>query len=256
MAKIYFLGTSASVSTKERDNTSLLILYSKRPILVDIGGSPLKKLQTLNIKFYNLKDVIITHTHPDHIYGLVSLVHSQGYFNDFLNIYTHSLSINFIKKYLKLFKVFNKKPYPHIRFVAVDKTEPFYSYKNLKIFYFKTKHISNSFGIKIIKNEKKIIFTSDTRFFKELTRIAKGSDFLICDCTAPHTYFLRYRNLFSMHTSSLQLGILAKECGVKNLVPIHFLVSSKKHLEKMKKEIKKNFKGNVIFPKDFSFIEF
>lgn len=256
MAKIVFLGTSSSVSSETRDNTSLLLLHLKQKILIDTGGSVSHKLEKLGIKYNTLRDIVITHTHPDHIYGLVSLVHSQGYLNDRLTIYTHKKSVPFIKGFLKFFNVYERKPYPRIKFVDVFSKRFFYHTAGLKIKAFKTNHTPESFGIIILKSKKKVVYTSDNKLFPQLKETVKNASILISDCTSYKKYFQRYPQLSRMHTNSYQLANLAAEANVKSLVPVHFLTFSKKQELRIFKELKKFYKGGLIIPRDFSYIKF
>ena len=256
MAKIIFLGTSSSVPTKTRDNTSLLLLFKNQKILIDAGGSPCHKLEKIGIRFWELKDIIITHLHPDHIYGLVNLIHSQGYLNKYLNLYTHKESITFIKKFSQLFKVYKRHPYPELIFKDVFSQRFFYAKENLKLQAFKTFHTPQSFGIKIYKNSKKIVYTSDTKFSEKLIEECAGADTLIADCTSYEAYFRKHPQLYRMHTSSRQLGYIAEKSKVKKLVPLHFLELEKNTLRTIIKELKKNYRGKIIIPQDFSKIYF
>jgi len=255
MPKIIFLGTGASSCRDLRDNTSLLLIYRKKPFLIDAGGSICYKLTRLGIKFYTLKDIIITHLHPDHIYGLVSLVHSQGYLNSALKIYTHKRSIKFIRKLLRLFKL-TASPYPRIKFIDVFSKKYFYIDKNLKIEAFKTLHTPESFGIIIWYKSKKVVYSSDTAFFEKMMKIYKGASILIHESTSYRSYFQKHTRLYKMHTSSFQLSLLASKVKPKILIPIHFLGMSKKSVSRIIEELYKHYPYKIVVPQDFSRIDF
>ena len=76
MADLYFLGTGGSIATEDRDNTSLLLDTENRLILIDCPGSVIQKIRKLGFDPRQIKTILVTHVHPDHIYGLPSLVHS------------------------------------------------------------------------------------------------------------------------------------------------------------------------------------
>jgi ribonuclease Z len=42
--------------------------------LVDVGGSPVQKLRRVGVDPVRLSAVVVTHTHPDHVYGLPALI--------------------------------------------------------------------------------------------------------------------------------------------------------------------------------------
>ena len=76
MSEIIFLGTGGAAATPERDNTSLLLRQEEELVLVDCPGSVTRKIRSLDLDPRALRALMITHVHPDHIYGLPSLVHS------------------------------------------------------------------------------------------------------------------------------------------------------------------------------------
>ena len=72
---IHFLGTGAAEPDPARLNTSLLITGAGTPLLVDCSGSPGHAIQAAGVGLTELRDVILTHAHADHMYALPSLVH-------------------------------------------------------------------------------------------------------------------------------------------------------------------------------------
>ena len=69
-----FLGSSGALPGRNRDTTSLVFVGPRDAVLVDCGGSPAQKLMLAGTDPLALSRVVITHIHPDHAYGLPSLV--------------------------------------------------------------------------------------------------------------------------------------------------------------------------------------
>lgn len=64
--KLYSLGSGSS-------GNSFLIKYNDNIVLIDAGLSCKKiteKLDELNLSAYDIKGIVITHTHSDHIKGV------------------------------------------------------------------------------------------------------------------------------------------------------------------------------------------
>jgi ribonuclease BN (tRNA processing enzyme) len=249
MAKIIFLGTASSIPTKNRDNTSFLFIHKDNFFLIDCPGSITQKLLKADINYKKLKNIIITHQHPDHIYGIISLIHTQCYFNDRLNIFSNIDVIKIIKKLVVMFKL-NKKDYPKINYINVFNKKIFYNKGNLKILAIKNKHIKNSFGLKFIFGKKSVFFTSDTSFSKKLLDSVGKVDYIISDCTASSIFFKKYPSLYKMHTDSNTLANYMKDKKDTKLIPIHFLLLDSTELKRIKNELK-ILNKNLIIPKDF-----
>jgi ribonuclease BN (tRNA processing enzyme) len=80
----------------------------------------------------------------------------------------------------------------------------------------------------------------------------KNLDYLIHDCSAPSRFFEEYPSLYAMHTDSLTLGEIAQEAGVKHLIPCHFFGELEYSMGEIEEEIRKNFRGTLTIPDDFS----
>ena len=254
MAKIFFLGTSAAVVSRERDNTSILLSEGKEKILIDTPGSLLVKLAKLSIDYRQIENIILTHSHPDHIYGLVSFLHSRYRLNDSISIFAHPKTINLVKNLRSLFKLEDTSLYPKISYhqVLVNRKKPFYDSKRISCRAFKVKHSADSTGLRFFfkKTNLSLVYCSDTAKSKDLINAARGCDYLIHDCFAPERFFKRYPQLAKMHTSSLTLGKIAKDVKPEVLIPIHFTSEVKYSFSTVKTEIKTNFFGRIILPHD------
>ncbi|MBN2120586.1 MAG: ribonuclease Z [Candidatus Omnitrophica bacterium] len=249
MLRIVFLGTSASISTKQRDNTSILLYNNKKDlILLDCPGSIVQKLQRLNLDFTRLTKVIITHHHPDHIYGIISLLHCQFRTTKKITIYSSKTSIKIIKELTKLFGL-QSKDYPRITFVNLFNKKRVSLSGKVKISAFNNTHCRDSFGVNILYKDKNIVYSSDTAITDALPLVNR-STYLIHDCTSSSKFFKKYPDLYKMHTESSQLKNLALKTNPKLLVPIHFLLLAKGEFKKIKRELK-GLK-NVFLPKDYS----
>ncbi len=70
MAQVILLGTGAALSNAVRENTYLVVQGDTSAVLVDCAGSPTQRLLRADIPLDRLDHLILTHHHPDHLYGL------------------------------------------------------------------------------------------------------------------------------------------------------------------------------------------
>ena len=251
MGHLIFLGTAAAVASKERDNTSLLFISNEEKILIDVPGSIVKKLKTIAVDFKSISRVFLTHSHPDHIYGIVALLHSQYRLKNTVHIYAHPKTIKTVKILRKIFSIEDTSRYPKLRYHKI-RTGQFFESPNFKVSAFKVKHQPESIGFRLLfkKSRRVCVFSGDASSRSNLISKFKEADFLIHDCFSTEKIFKKYPILNKMHTSSLALGKIAQRSKVGTLIPIHFAGEVKYSMKEIKKEIKKNFTGRIIIPQD------
>ncbi|MGD9015369.1 MAG: MBL fold metallo-hydrolase, partial [Candidatus Omnitrophota bacterium] len=216
--------------------------------------SILVKLAKLRVDYRQIKDIFLTHSHPDHIYGLVSLLHSRYKLNDQINIFAHPKTIKLVKSLRKLFGLEDTAKYPKIIYqpVGFSSKRRFFDSDYMLAFAFRVKHSPESLGLRFFFKKRRIslVYCSDTARSKNLIRAARSCDYLIHDCFAPSRFFRKYPQLARMHTSSLSLGRIASQINPRVLIPIHFTSEVKYSFRTVINEIKKNFSGRVILPHD------
>lgn len=239
--KVYFLGTGSAVATAQRDNTSIYVETKSWNLLIDCSGSITHKLAAVNVDFTKVKKIFISHSHPDHMYGLPSLIHSLIPYNTFPEVFVPEAISHKVKKLLEIFNLEGKTEIYGV-------TSKLDNCDNIELF--PTKHTPHSHGVKIYSENKILIYTSDTGPIPESEEIFKYADYLIHDCYSPERFKSLIPELDSTHTSAASLGKMAEHSKVKNLIPIHFSGEHKFSMNELKQEIEKFYSGKIIIPQD------
>lgn len=258
MAKIVFLGTAAAVGSAKRDNTSLLFVDdSGEKFLIDCPGSPVAKLAKLGFDYREISNLVLTHTHVDHVYGVPSLLHSQYRLANRVNIFATQECLLLIRGLISFHRLEDPKKFPEVYFQTIPadkKNFLFFESEKTLISSFPVKHASDSIGLKICLKDPPLtcVYSGDTAFSRTVIEEARDTDYLIHDCACPSRFA---KGLEEVHTSALTLGQIAQEAQVKTLVPVHFLTEIDFKLEEIESEIRKNFSGNLIIPSDFDSLE-
>lgn len=100
--EIIFLGTSAMVPTKERNQPSIIVSLKNYDILLDCGEGTQRQLKTKKITPNRIRKILLTHWHGDHSLGLPGLLMTLGQ-----NAYEGKLQIfgpKGTKKHIELLK--------------------------------------------------------------------------------------------------------------------------------------------------------
>ena len=253
MIELCFLGTGGSVATENRDNTSFLLKQEENLFLVDCPGGVFQKIKRFNLDPRNIATILITHIHPDHVYGLPSLVHSLMLDEGHIRLYGSEESVRLCCDLLDLFQLRDKKIKTRIEFVTLEAGESFELESSVLGTSFKVPHSPSSlaFHFHFKKEKKDLVYSGDTPCDPSLFQYAGGKDYLIHDCSAPSRVFKEYPSLKAMHTHSLQLGQHAQESGIACLIPCHFFGELDFSLQEIESEIRKNYTGKLIIPEDF-----
>ncbi|KAF8631602.1 hypothetical protein AX15_002350 [Amanita polypyramis BW_CC] len=74
---ITFLGTASAVPSTTRNHSSLALRLAGDVWLFDCGEATQHQIQKSNVKMGRIQKIFITHTHGDHIFGLVPLLASR-----------------------------------------------------------------------------------------------------------------------------------------------------------------------------------
>jgi ribonuclease Z len=251
MIEIGFLGTGGAMSTPERDNTSFFFDDGKRLVLVDCPGSAVHKILRLRGKPKDLGAILISHVHPDHVYGLPDVFHSLMLEEGLIHVYGSEQSIEFCLRLLDLFGLREPRFKTRAEFHAVYPGRDFSISPMADVTALPVIHHPSSLAYHFrFGDGRTFLCSGDTPAASSPARTAGRLDGLCHDCSSPSRFFVQYPVLDSMHTNSLQLGRLAEEASVKTLIPCHFFGEVEFSLTEIEEEIRRHYTGRLIIPRD------
>lgn len=257
MAGLIFLGSGGAVGTAERDNTALALDFGGEVVLVDCPGAVIPKMKRAGLDPLRIRALFVTHVHPDHIYGLPSLIHSLFLDEGLIRLYGSGESVRFCEAFLDLFGLRAARIKMRLEFIPLAPDEGWELPGLMEGEAFPVKHSSASMGFRFILagERKELICSGDTPPDPAVVERARGKDYLAHDCSAPSRFFDMYPVLRTMHTSSRELGRLAREAGVGCLLPCHFFGEVDYPISEIEAEIRENFSGRLIMPSDLTRVE-
>lgn len=238
--------------TPQRDNTSVLLNAGGELVLIDCPGSAVAKIRKLGFDPRRVSTIIITHVHPDHIYGLPSLVHSLILEDGEIRLLGSEETIAFSRRFLDLFGLRGKKVRTRVRFLAlrpgrISDLNGALSVRGLRVPHHRS---SLAYHLYLHKERKEIVVSGDTPVHRPLFGDAQGVDYLVHEASAPARYFRKFPRLRSIHTSSLDLGLWSERASIKCLIPCHFLADVWSVPGELRAEIRRHYKGRLIVPRD------
>ncbi len=257
MAELIFLGTGGAVGTVERDNTSLAFDLGGDIVLVDCPGAVIPKMRRAGLDPLRIRALFVTHVHPDHIYGLPSLIHSLFLDEGLIRLYGSEESVRFCAGLLDLFGLRAARIKMRLEFMPLAPEQAWELPGLMRGEAFPVKHSPASMGFRFILGggERELVCSGDTPPDPAVADRARGKDYLVHDCSAPSRFFDMYPVLRTMHTSSRELGRLARDAGVGCLLPCHFFGEVAYPISEVEAEIRENFFGRLIMPSDLTRIE-
>lgn len=256
MIECGFLGTGGAVATPERDNTALVFNRNDDLILIDCPGSAIAKIGALGWDPRKIAALCITHTHPDHVYGLPAFVHGMLGTDREVRLYGSSETIEFCLNLLDLFHL--RKPEARYRILpsVVNPGDVFSPGGGLLCTALSVRHKPASLGFQFEWGERRrrLVYSGDTAIHAPLFEFARGADYLVHDCSAPAGFFRGDAVLSRMHSSALELGARAQAADIQCLIPCHFFSHRGVSAEEIEMEIRGSYKGRIIVPRDLEII--
>ena len=243
-----FLGTSGAVPSPARDTTSLVIAADEGAVLVDCGGSPVGRLRRAGVEPLALSHVVITHIHPDHAYGLPSLV--QGLLllgrKAALSLVCRPEHVEPLRQLLAVFRLWERPGMFPLLLTPVA-VEPGARAFSLGALVFRTAPNEHgampNFALRVDAEDtsRSVVYSSDTAPCEAVVGLARGADVLIHEATFPH----RDRGRFGVHSTAREAGEIAARAGVRRLILAHIEADYHDELAALADEARKEFGGTV-----------
>jgi ribonuclease Z len=245
VAKLTILGSAAAVPDMDHENAYMVLEGEKDTFLIDCAGSPLARLRAAGVDLDQLGSLIITHHHPDHIYGVPLLLlglrmHGRrAPFDIFgtmesLAVIWGTMDLLGWQKWPSPFPVGRHEVEMTERALVIDSDE-------FEVRATPTEHSLPSIGLRIVSKATGgvVAYSSDTSPSDTLIRLAQGVDILIHESTGDYVG----------HSTGAQAGSVARRCGTKKLVLIHYPIDA--DFEALRWEAEKEFGGPVELAEDF-----
>ena len=260
--EITLLGTGNAFTT-ECYNTCFILKEQNFNFLVDAGGGNtiLRQLKHANVDWKNVRDIFVTHTHIDHIMGIVWLTRlicqnaRQGNFDGEARIYGHAEVIKTISELAKMLLL--DKDYKYLghalKLIIVEDRQTLKLAGHDFTFFDIHSTKTRQFGFKL---DRGIISCCGDEPCNDSTReLVQNSTWLM------HEAFCLYRDRdifkpYEKHHSTVKDACeLAAELNVDNIILYHTEDRNLKNRKKLYlEEGEKYFSGKIYVPYDLETI--
>lgn len=215
MARITFLGVGGWISEPFLGFTSIMIEHENQMLLIDAGEGVYRALRYCGYDLPNLKAIVITHNHGDHILGLPTIVLMSA------RRMLGKVKVISMKNVLNAMKLLFKAIGMEELIENVDSLEvspsTILSLGVFRLSFIEARHTIPALSVKISVNDRCIVFSGDTTYNPALAEFAKNCDVLIHEVANydPNAYIYG-------HTNYAEAIDIATKANVRMLIPIHF----------------------------------
>lgn len=188
MSSITLLGTGTCQIEHERRASSVLLDLDGLPILFDCGHGVVQRLLEAGIRHNQLKHVILSHFHPDHVSDLIPLMQAGAWSrrdprSTDLHIYGPLGTQGLIDGLMQIFNAASFSQ-PSYRVLVHEITEDSFSIERFH-FDFISLPPANNHGLRFTWNGKRYAITGDSHFHQQEIDFLRGIDLAVIDSGHP-----------------------------------------------------------------------
>jgi ribonuclease Z len=251
MAKLVILGASNALSSKESENTHMVLVGEERIVMIDCVNNPVHRLQQIGVDFLDVTDLILTHFHPDHVSGVPLLLMDMWLRGRTKLITIYGLHYT-LDRMEQLMAMYSWESWPNFfpvafhRLPEVEKT-PLFTCEEFGVFSSPVRHLIPTIGLRFNfkSSQKALVYSCDTEPCMEVVRLADGADVLIHEAAGESTG----------HSSASQAGRIAAQAEVGKLYLIHYPTGEYAN-GNLVTEAQQYFQGDVDLATDFLSLDF
>jgi len=204
-------------------------------VLIDCGNGVLSRLLQKIDSLEELDVIILTHLHSDHISDALVLRYALG-INKMKGSITKSVPL-----YAPLTP---QDKYNEIQFMNAFKmnglnANTIINVGEMKITFESMLHPVETYGVIVEKENKKFVYSSDTKYCDNIIRIANEADLFICECNLLNEELSEE----VYHLTTGQVGEIASMTNVKKLLLTH--IYPEYDTNRVLEEVKEKFSGEV-----------
>jgi len=212
------LGTASFIPDETHENAHMLLQGEQGSVLIDSGSNPLVSLKKARLPADQLRTVIVTHFHPDHMSGMPNLLMGLWLMGRTQPLNILGLNVT-LDKIHALMNLFEWRDWPGFYPVTFEPVQSFggstiLEMPDLRIQMSPAHHLVPSIALKVTAQPsgKTLVYSSDTSPSDAVEQLARGADILVHEVAGAA----------SGHSSPSMAGSIARQAGVGQLALIHY----------------------------------
>lgn len=224
------LGSNSAIPTLNRNPSAHLLNANERLFLIDCAEGTQLQIRRYHIKFQRIKQILISHLHGDHFYGLIGLItsfHLLGRKEE-LHLYGHPALKEIID--LQLVASNTTLQYPLVFHpLHLEGYDLIYEDDKITVHSFPLKHSVPTCGF--VFREKKparnttfgcrsYAYCSDTAYTESIIPYIQGCHLLYHETTFMQDMAKNAQD--KMHSTTIEAATIAKKADVKRLLIGHY----------------------------------
>ena len=279
--KLIILGSGTPNPDPERYGSGYAIIVNESAYIVDFGPGIVRRISAMSpswggkfpsMELENINIAFLTHIHSDHSGALADLILTPWIMgrSEPLNLYgpkgLKAMSENIIEAYIDdiNYRLYGSQPANKLGYTTnvneIIEDGIIYKDNNVEVIAFKNNHgdFKNSFGFLFITEDKRILLSGDTAVSNNLIKYGENLDILVHEVFSSETFVNKTKDWQTYHkahhTSSIDVGKIAKKLKPKKLVLSHILFWGASD-ESLINDVRENFNGETIIAQDLMIIE-
>jgi ribonuclease Z len=228
----------------------LVVVSGEGSTLVDCTGGVVHKMARAGLRAEDLRRVVLTHNHVDHVYGVPHLLHALAIGTDLesLTVMAPEQTLETVRAMVTAHDLWGSR-YPRLDLQSIDMREgaTVVDEERFRITASPAAHGRDTVALRFQSDDAVVCHSSDTRFSDTVTALARDADILMHDCGGLHENRAEFDH---SHSSSLEAARVASAAGVGRLVLTHLSADVDEYARELVAEAEAAFDGEVLLAED------